>query len=279
MLSDVSGCSAAVRPTNIFRRHALLATGQPATRRSVQKSSHNGTSAPPLHSVAHRATAHRPWTRAQPPNMAHFELHQPANAQVHQNISTHSTPAIDKLKAVLPKMALLCCLLCMGSTRVCLPLVMQQAGMLSLAGFLLPLQTLKAQRSLARFQHSLQAAAAEAETEEAASPVEQEPANDNGVIESGAELGSVQTPASVWLPYNTSVANSKVRNSPALATIVFAKCHEYTASLHSLVAVCCCCCETDTPYSTSYLTLSVLSLVMLQNLCAIMVCTIGSLSG
>lgn len=75
-----------------------------------------------------------------------------------------------------------------------------------LPGVLLPLQSHHARQSLKKFQHALQAAAAvEAETEEPQSPEpEDEQPNDNTIIETGAELGNVQTPASVWLPYSTS---------------------------------------------------------------------------
>ena len=32
----------------------------------------------------------------------------------------------------------------------------------------------------------------------------------DGVVETGSELGSVQTPASVWLPFETSTPGGKV---------------------------------------------------------------------
>ena len=81
----------------------------------------------------------------------------------------------------------------------------QQWCMLSLAGVLLPLQSHSGRQYVTRFQHALQAAAAvEAETEnESREPQGEEP-NDNTIVETGAELGNVQTPASVWLPYSTS---------------------------------------------------------------------------
>lgn len=105
-----------------------------------------------------------------------------------------------QLRWTLPQiLAALCCmpllqhLSAQASQRWCL---------LSLAGVLLPLQTHHAHHSLKRFQHVLQAAAAvEAETE-TPEPQGEEP-NDNTVVETGAELGNVQTPASVWLPYST----------------------------------------------------------------------------
>ena len=60
------------------------------------------------------------------------------------------------------------------------------------------------------------AAAAEAEPADAeadavdAAESEAEENNGDGVIETGSELGSVQTPASVWLPFETSTPGGKV---------------------------------------------------------------------
>ena len=100
---------------------------------------------------------------------------------------------------------------------VCLPLLLhnlwvsQQQCLLSMAGIFLPLQAKHTHQSLKRFQHALKAAAAvEQETEEGGKPEpEAEEVNDNTIIETGAELGNVQTPASVWLPYATN-QNGKV---------------------------------------------------------------------
>ncbi len=113
-----------------------------------------------------------------------------------------SKPLTGRLWPLLQIMAAICCL----------PFLMnlwaqasQQWCMLSLAGVLLPLQSHSGRQAVNRFQHALQAAAAvEAETEnESPEPQGEEP-NDNTIVETGAELGNVQTPASVWLPYSTS---------------------------------------------------------------------------
>ncbi len=99
--------------------------------------------------------------------------------------------------------ALVCCPLILN---ICLQ-VSQQSCMLAMAGVLLPLHS---HQSLQRFQHILQAAAAvEAETEGASPEPQGEEPNDNTIVETGAELGNVQTPASVWLPYSTG-GNGKV---------------------------------------------------------------------
>ncbi|KAL0047458.1 hypothetical protein WJX82_003858 [Trebouxia sp. C0006] len=75
----------------------------------------------------------------------------------------------------------------------------------TLPGVLLPLQTHSGRQYVNRFQHALQAAAAvEAETESDSPEPQGEEPNDNTIVETGAELGNVQTPASVWLPYSTS---------------------------------------------------------------------------
>ncbi|KAL3139211.1 hypothetical protein ABBQ32_005982 [Trebouxia sp. C0010 RCD-2024] len=71
-------------------------------------------------------------------------------------------------------------------------------------GVILPLQSKRAQQSMQQWKHITQAAATvETETEEQADEPEAEEPNDNTILESGAELGNVQTPASVWLPYST----------------------------------------------------------------------------
>ncbi|KAA6419289.1 MAG: hypothetical protein FRX49_10813 [Trebouxia sp. A1-2] len=76
---------------------------------------------------------------------------------------------------------------------------------LAATGVLLPLQSHSSRQYASRFQHALQAAAAvEAETESDSPEPQGEEPNDNTVVETGAELGNVQTPASVWLPYSTS---------------------------------------------------------------------------
>ena len=106
------------------------------------------------------------------------------------------------LRPLLQIMAAICCLPFLTSSW---SQASQQWCMLSLAGVLLPLQTHSGRQYVNRFQHALQAAAAvEAETEnESPEPQGEEP-NDNTIVETGAELGNVQTPASVWLPYSTS---------------------------------------------------------------------------
>lgn len=108
----------------------------------------------------------------------------------------------ERLRPLLQIMAAFCCLPFLMSLWA---QASQQWCMLSLAGVLLPLQSHSGRQYVTRFQHALQAAAAvEAETEnESPEPQGEEP-NDNTIVETGAELGNVQTPASVWLPYSTS---------------------------------------------------------------------------
>lgn len=105
------------------------------------------------------------------------------------------------------------------AVMLCMPLVLeafaqgsQQWCLLAMAGVLLPLQSKHSQQSLKRWKHIMQAAAieVEADTEEPTSDQEEEGPNDNTILETGAELGNVQTPASVWLPYSTG-QNGKVR--------------------------------------------------------------------
>ena len=144
---------------------------------------------------------------ASPP--CYLALRPPATAYGHTPCLTCSHSVADpsslncltqRLRWALPQiMAALCCM----------PLLQHLSAqasqcwcLLSLAGVLLPVQSHHAHHTLKRFQHVLQAAAAvEAETE-TPEPQGEEP-NDNTVVETGAELGNVQTPASVWLPYST----------------------------------------------------------------------------
>lgn len=231
MQSGVSG-RPATRPLPALQRHPRFASRQPARRPSVPQPSHTGTSALPPSSVAYHARAHRARRGRQPRSTAQFEHHQPAEAQVDQSIDSFSNRAIRNLSDALPKLALLCCLLILASTIVRIPLLLHQSGMLTLAGILLTWQSLKARISISRFQHKLQAAAAEAETEAAAdTPTDDEQANENSVIESGAELGSVQTPASVWLPYNSTAASSKVKFTTSLFMHKAAHCQVLLSSL------------------------------------------------
>ena len=91
--------------------------------------------------------------------------------------------------------------------------ISQQWCLPALAGVLLPLQSKHVRHSMQHWQHVMQAAAAvEAETEDQPSEPEGEEPNVNTIIETGAELGNVQTPASVWLPYSVG-SNGKVNTS------------------------------------------------------------------
>ena len=101
---------------------------------------------------------------------------------------------------------------------LCMPVVLkafaqgsQQWCLLAMAGALLPLQPKHSRQSIKRWQHIVQAAATEVETETEEQPPDEdsEEPNDNTILETGAELGNVQTPASVWLPYSTG-QNGKV---------------------------------------------------------------------
>lgn len=232
MQSGFLSSSAAIRAVPAVKRHPVLATGQPVRARPVQRPSRNGTTAAHLLAVAYQSSAHTVHRGRRPRSTLQCEHHQPAHAQVDQESGSTSTAAIYHLAFLLPKLAFTCCLLYVASAVVHIPLLLQQTSILTLAGALLPLQSFKAQRNLARFHHQLQAAAAEAETEEASSPtpVEEEQANDNSVIESGAELGSVQTPASVWLPYNTTKASHQVRLPTPYALCCFRNKHFCTSS-------------------------------------------------
>ena len=111
-------------------------------------------------------------------------------------------PWTGRLWPLLHIMAVICCLPFVMNLW---PQASKQWCMLSMAGVLLPLQPYSSRQGVNRFQHALQAAAAvEAEIEnESPEPQGEEP-NDNTIVETGAELGNVQTPASVWLPYSTS---------------------------------------------------------------------------
>ena len=51
---------------------------------------------------------------------------------------------------------------------------------------------------------------AEADAVDAAESEAEDNSDGDGVIETGSELGSVQTPASVWLPFETSTPGGKV---------------------------------------------------------------------
>ena len=97
-----------------------------------------------------------------------------------------------------------------------------------MAGIFLPLQHQHTHQSLKRFQHATKAAAAvEQETEEGGKPEpEAEEPNDNTIVETGAELGNVQTPASVWLPYATN-QNGKV-SSPTVSYSTCKQKHKLT---------------------------------------------------
>lgn len=131
-----------------------------------------------------------------------------------QSADSFSSTFCRSLSDVLPKLAFVCCLLVLPGMIARIPSLLYQSGMLTLAGILLPWQPLRAKVNVSRFQHQVQAAAAEAETEEAAeTPKEEEQANDNTIIESGAELGSVQTPASVWLPYSTAPTRVRLQSA------------------------------------------------------------------
>lgn len=115
-------------------------------------------------------------------------------------------------KRLLPACKLLAVLICMPLVLEALAQGSQQWCLLALAGVLLPLHSMRSTRSLKQWQHIMQAAAtAEAETEEQPAEPDTEEPNDNTVMETGAELGNVQTPASVWLPYATG-QNGKVLN-------------------------------------------------------------------
>ena len=112
-----------------------------------------------------------------------------------------SNPLTQRLRPLLQIMAAMCCLPFLMSSWA---QASQQWCMLSLAGVLLPLQSHSGRQYVNRFQHALQAAAVEAETESDSPEPQGEEPNDNTIVETGAELGNVQTPASVWLPYSTS---------------------------------------------------------------------------
>lgn len=130
---------------------------------------------------------------------------------------TAATPAATPLplttgpwQSLLSACKLLAVLLCMPLVLEAFARGSQQWCLLALAGVILPLQSKRARQSMTQWKHVTQAAATvETETEEQAGEPEAEELNDNTILESGAELGNVQTPASVWLPYSTG-QNGKV---------------------------------------------------------------------
>ncbi len=70
----------------------------------------------------------------------------------------------------------------------------------------LPLQVLSASAEA-------EPADAEADAADAAESEVEEDSSGDGVVETGTELGSVQTPASVWLPFETSTPGGKVEHN------------------------------------------------------------------
>lgn len=114
-------------------------------------------------------------------------------------------------QCLLPACKILAVLLCMPLVLEAFAQGSQQWCLLAMAGVLLPLQSKHSRQSMKRWQHIMQAAATEveAETEEQPPDEDAEEPSDNTILETGAELGNVQTPASVWLPYSTG-QNGKV---------------------------------------------------------------------
>lgn len=180
--------------------------------------------------------------------------HQQSRPQACQQ--TAATPAATPLPLTIgPWQSLLsaCKLL---AVLLCMPLVLeafargsQQWCLLALAGVILPLQSKRAQQSMQQWKHITQAAATvETETEEQADEPEAEEPNDNTILESGAELGNVQTPASVWLPYSTG-QNGKVldltisisRNPPWQipdASMAVLYCMHHIPDMYSIKLLC-----------------------------------------
>ena len=114
-------------------------------------------------------------------------------------------------QCLLPACKILAVLLCMPLVLEAFAQGSQQWCLLAMAGVLLPLQSKHSRQSMKRWQHIMQAAATDVETETDEQPPNEdaEEPNDNTILETGAELGNVQTPASVWLPYSTG-QNGKV---------------------------------------------------------------------
>lgn len=220
------GC-VSTRPTRIVAKpcvRPVQATPQPASRRPVNRAEHGNTIVPLL-SIAHLRPAQLTHSAHRLRSTAQSSHHQTADAQTdHNSTSTFTSHVAWRLLPMLSRVAVLLCLPLLAGAIL---QTFQQSSLLALAGVLLPLQSRSAQRHLARFNQRLQAAAAEAETAEANADKTDEQANDNGVIESGAELGNVQTPASVWLPYNTSGATSKV------STLLMLQCRTFRNDQHS----------------------------------------------
>ena len=124
-------------------------------------------------------------------------------------------------QCLLPACKFLAVLLCVPLILEAFAQASQQWCLLALAGVLLPLQSKHSRQSMKQWQHIVQAAATvEVETEDKPSDPDAGEPNDNTILETGAELGNVQTPASVWLPYATGQNGKVIRprlHTPYLA--------------------------------------------------------------
>ena len=123
-------------------------------------------------------------------------------------------------QCLLPACKIAAALICMPLLMDSIAHVSQQWCLVALAGVFLPLQSKSIQQSIKRWQRLTRAAAAvEAETEDQPSETDAEEPNDNTILETGAELGNVQTPASVWLPYATGQNGKVPHNHSALPSL------------------------------------------------------------
>lgn len=187
--------------------HSAVCRARPSlvSRRMGQTSyaryAHGNFTSPPANYFRNSGTSHRPGQRQS--RLQQSAALSAANATL--------PPTTGPWQCLLPACKLLAVLLCMPLVLEAFAQGSQQWCLLAMAGVLLPLQSKQSQQSLKRWKHIMQAAAVEveADTEDSPSDQEEEGPNDNTILETGAELGNVQTPASVWLPYSTG-QNGKV---------------------------------------------------------------------
>lgn len=168
---------------------------------SYARCAHGNFTPPPANYFRNSGKSHRPGQRQS--RLQQSAALSAANATLPLTIGPW--------QCLLPACKVLAVLLCMPLVLEAFAQGSQQWCLLAMAGVLLPLQSKLSQQSLKRWKHIMQAAAVEveADTEESSSDQEEEGPNDNTILETGAELGNVQTPASVWLPYSTG-QNGKV---------------------------------------------------------------------
>ena len=202
MQTAVSGPRGGLAHSAVCRARAPLVSRRMG-QTSYARYAHGNFTSPPANYFRNSGKSHRPNGQRQS-RLQHSAAFSAANATLPLTTGPW--------QRLLPACKVLAVLLCMPLVLEALAQGSQQWCLLAMAGVLLPLQSKLSQQSLKRWKHIMQAAAVEieADTEEPPSDQEEEGPNDNTILETGAELGNVQTPASVWLPYSTG-QNGKVR--------------------------------------------------------------------